>query len=190
MLPAKHKGSSRQKGFTLVEILIAVCVIAILIAIAIPAYMGYADKAKTAVLKTNKAIFFDMVYIYSIDYDKSDWYDSWNHNGDDSLNNYIEQELEIIIDGTCENDINLINPYSGKKSILDYNGTLSSGDGYCPAVFLTANNAYAYGGTGSTKNIIGTIVAYFKVGASTTEYIEIYYVNKDGTKSDDCMKIN
>ena len=75
-------------------------------------------------------------------------------------------------------------------SILDYNQTLSSGDGYCPAVFLTANASYSYAATASTQNLIGTIVAYFKVTGATTDHIEIYYVNKDGTKSDTSMMVD
>ncbi len=190
MLPEKHRRRpSRHKGFTMVEMLIVVGILALLIALAIPAYTSYVEKTRIVVLQANTAIFANLVRVYSIDYDKSDWYDSWSHNGDGSLNNYIEQELEIINSGTPENDINLINPYSSKKSILDYDHTLGSGDGYCPAVFLTGNDSYSYAGTGSVNNIIGTIVAYFKVSGNTTEYIEIYYVTKDGTKSDDCRKL-
>lgn len=69
-------------------------------------------------------------------------------------------------------------------SILDYNNTLSSGDGFCPAVFMTDNSSYSYEVEADTKNIIGTIVVYFKVDVDGTEYIEFYFIKKDGTKSE------
>jgi len=176
--------SSKKYGFTLVEVIVVLAILAIITAITIPVLTGYIDKAKETTLISNMSYINKMVYLYSTEYEKSDWYGSYSEDDKTSLNNFLELEWEAINNGTYENNITLKNPYSDKMSILDYNKTLSSGDGYCPAVFLTANNSYAYDtGTGSTKNIIGTIVIYFKVTGNTTEYITIYYVDKDGAKS-------
>lgn len=172
-----------KKGFTLVELIIVLAVILILAAVSVSVYTGVVARANEAVLKTNTTTVKQLIALYGLEYDKEKWYGSWSADGDETLNNRVELELEIMISGHYANDISLKNPYSGKKSVLDYDKTLSSGDGYCPAVFLTANNSYAHTGTGSTKNLIGTIVAYFKTSGGTTEYIEIYFINKNGTKS-------
>ena len=177
-------GPSKHQGFTLVEIIIVLAIIAILTAIMIPALTGWIDKAKEKKLDVNMSQIAELVYLYSFDYDKSDWHGSWSQNNKDTLNNFLEIEWELIENGTYKNNLGLVNPYSGKMSILDYFTTLGSGDGCRPAIFLTATEAYAYEtGIGSTNNLIGTIVLFFKASGSTTEYIEIYYVKKDGKKS-------
>jgi prepilin-type N-terminal cleavage/methylation domain-containing protein len=181
---------SDHRGFSLIELVIVIAITAALAGILSLSVMGYAAKAKKIVLESNMSDFSRMVSIYSVNYPKNDWYDSWSHDGNGSLNNFIEQELEVINSGTYENNISLANPYSNKMSILDYDKTLNSGDGYRLAVFLTANASYSYAATANTQNLIGTIVAYFKVTGTTTDHIEIYYVNKDGTKSDSSITID
>lgn len=45
----------RQKGFTLVELLVALAIIATLLSLAAPRYTGSVDKAKEAILRENLA---------------------------------------------------------------------------------------------------------------------------------------
>ena len=185
--PADYAGT--EKGFTIIQLVIVMAIITIIAVIAIPVYLNVIEDAKQKVLVANTGEVAKLTAVYSYAYDQEDWYDSWNNDGDGSLNNFLELELEIINDGTYENNISLKNPYSGKMSILDYDKTLSSGDGFCPAVFLTANSAYSSTGGGSTANILGTIVVYFKLSGGVTEYMQVYYVNEDGTKSEDVIRV-
>lgn len=178
-----------NQGFTLVELLICIAIIAILLAIAIPTFMAQTEKAKIAVLKHNTQIVHELILVNSLDYSKDKWQGAYNDNNDETLNNFIESTLEKMNGSTYENKINLINPYSKKLSILDYGSTLGSGDGKNPALFLTANSNYSYAGSGSTNNIRGTIVAYFQVSGGVTDHIEIYFVDGDGAKSDSTMRI-
>ena len=184
MLVEYREKTFGKKGFSLVELIVVIAIIAVVTAIAVPSYIGYIAKAKTRVLENNAAGLADMIQIYAIDYGKNDWYGNWNQDGTGTLNNFIEHDLEVVNNGTYENNVSIKNPYSGKMSVLDFNNTIGSGDGFCPAVFLTANTLYAYTGNGNTKNIIGTVVAYFDKDGNTTDQIEIYYVNKDGSKSE------
>lgn len=188
-LQIPYNSSFRKKGFTLVELIVVILIIAILTTIAITTYNKVTAKAKENVLEANTTTMIDLISVYMYDYDRELWHGVWNDDGDGTLNNFLELELEIINSGTYENNISLINPYSDKMSILDYNQTMSSGDGYRPAVFMTANQSYSYAGTGSTDNLIGTIVAYFSVSGGETEYIEVFYVKEDGSKSDNSVTL-
>lgn len=188
----KHKALSKlrfSKGFTLMEMLVVIAIIAILIAIAIPILSGQKEKTEQAVLKYNTRALYSIVMAYSFNYSKDDWYGDYKDNDFNSLNNCIEKEYETIVDGTYENHINLINPYSKHLSIVDFTDPLSSSykdpEGYCPAVFLTANPSYSYSSDdGDTSKLIGTIVVFFDFDDNTTDHLEFYYVNQDGSKSD------
>ncbi len=193
-MPVKQRNKTNgNKGFSLVELIIAVAILAVITAIIVPSYLKYIEKSKKAVLENNAAGLADMVQIYAIDFGKSDWYGSWSSyvdghgDAESSLNNYIEYELEVINDGSYENNVSLKNPYSGKMSVLDKNLPNEPGDGYRPAVFLTYDSDYAHEGSGDTDTIIGTIVVYFETGndsSGPTDHIEVYYINKDGSHSD------
>lgn len=54
----------RQAGFTLVELLVVMAIIAVLLTLAAPHYIGNVDKAKEAVLKQNLALTRDALEKY------------------------------------------------------------------------------------------------------------------------------
>lgn len=169
-----------KRGFTLVEILIVIVIIAILVAIAVPKFISIASKAEESVWKYNSTY---LVKIFALNIYKYEGEARYSANAaDDSLNNFLYNDLE----GYQENDNrdNIKNPKSRSKKILHGNspvgGTIENGRN--PAVFITGNPAYSHTGTGSTENLIGSIVAY--INQSEPYNVQVYYIDRDGEKSD------
>lgn len=178
-----------SNGFTLIELVVVIAIITILAAISVIAYARITETTRTNVLKANTSTLESLLRVYGVNYEKDKWYGNWSADGDGTLNNFMESHLETMQSGHYSNDANFVNPISQNMSVLDYSSTLSSGDGYRPAIFMTSNTAYSYTGTGSTANIIGTIVAYFHVSSGITEYIDLYFVDQNGVKSEFTKRI-
>jgi len=66
--------ADRRKGFTLVELLVVLAIIATLLAIAVPRYFQHVDRSKEAVLRENLAAVRDAIDQYHAD--KGRWPDS------------------------------------------------------------------------------------------------------------------
>ncbi len=169
-----------KEGFTLVEILIVVIIIGVLIAIAIPKFVNIATAAENAVLKYNST-YLVKIFAFNINrYEREDRYA--NIGSSEGLNNFLEDEVE----GTQAegNENNIQNPKSGSKKILHSNSPVSGtiANGRNPAVFITGNSSYSYLGTGSTENLISTIVVYFN--QSDPYNVQVYYIDSDGEKAD------
>ena len=179
-----------NKGFTLLQIVIVIAIIAILSAVAVASFANLPQKAEDTMLTANAKILATTISTKLPFYENENWYiDSVGINYD-CVNDDLEAELEMIKDGHYSNANAYKNPVSSSEAILDYSNTLGSGDGYCPAVFMTQTAAYAHTGKGSTGNLIGSVVAYFHADGSGTDYVEVYYVKRDGSKSDVTFKLN
>lgn len=73
MRPARMM-NARKKGFTLVELLVVLAIIATLLTIAVPRYFRHVDRSKEAVLRENLAVVRDAIDQYHAD--KGRWPDS------------------------------------------------------------------------------------------------------------------
>ena len=62
------KYSRNQKGFTLIELMVVIVIIGILVAIALPNFIGAQDRAKLANVKSNMHTFQTIVETYAVDW--------------------------------------------------------------------------------------------------------------------------
>jgi prepilin-type N-terminal cleavage/methylation domain-containing protein len=186
--------SSRQNGFTLVELLIVIIVVGILAAIAIPVYAGQREKAKTTSLKgsarivviqattclTNSAL--RPAYTQSAGTATSAAQLSAAQR---NVSNALEAALENGIEGS--NGDGLTNPYSRKKTILNLSSATLSAANATPAVLITNATGCRYASfqtqsAAIRNNLRGTVIACWNTLAAVNA-IQVYYVDKNGTKS-------
>lgn len=120
-------GGSKQKGFTIVELLIVIVVIAILAAITIVAYNGIQARARDAQRSSDISSLAKGLELYYID--KGEYPDSYN-GGTTSAGNYWTSTA----DGSWVTFLNRLAPYmkaAGLKDPVSTPGTDSRyGSGY------------------------------------------------------------
>lgn len=175
-----------KNGFTLVEIMIVVVIIAILVGIAVPIFVDVADGARHAVWKYNSTYVVKVVALNIANYEPGQRYSEPVGVGggysEDSLRNFLLKELEYY--QVDDNKDKIVNPRSRSRKVLNAEnpsgGNVS--DGKNAAVFITGNSGYSHGGSGSTDNLLGTIVAYFN--QADPYNVQVYYVDGDGVKSE------
>jgi|GEM_PF-2370057 len=192
----KKNSKQRTAGFTLVELIVVLVILAIIAAFTVPAMLGYIDDAREGQLDVSAGTVADMISAEAVAFDQDDWYGDWREyykpghtledtkltESDLSLNNYIEYHWENTSgdadDLSYYNDVDIVNPYSDNTTLLDYNSTFSSGEGLDPAVFMTKEEKFSYekieSATSDINHLIGTIVVYFDIDLSDTDNSDGY----------------
>jgi prepilin-type N-terminal cleavage/methylation domain-containing protein len=186
-----------DEGFSFIEVLVAMIIIGILAAIAIPVYINQRDKAKEAGLKLTAHHITIAAHSYVADGLSTVWTTSYaKTNGTLSTQaaTYASCALEENMKrggAAGTNAEGYSNPYSAKKLILNQ-AALPTGANVQPALWITqpSSTTYRYASfpTNSTTkaDLAGSVVACWNTGTST---IEIFFVNKNGRKSATCTYI-
>ena len=190
-------GPARQRGFTLVELLIVIIIIGVLAAIAIPAYTAQRDKAKVSALALNAR----HVMITAHSYVAHDLNTSWQTthaltNG--TLSTYAFTHVSSALEENTKlggaagtNAIGYKNPYSGKTLVLNQ-AALPTGANVQPTVWIAqpSSNTYRYASfptNATTKaDLAGSVVVCWN---TSTSKMEIFFVDKNGKKSATCYYI-
>ena len=145
-----------KKGFTLIELITTIGVIAILVLLASPRTLSYLEEAKTTRIKYDIKIAEQQVSNYFVDREEN------------SLEEIIESEL---------NDENLVY-YNSKGEKLDYSEALyDENDVYIGPFYLlkTSNEVY----TGDISKSINSSLKGMFISNSKSK---VYYVEKSGDK--------
>lgn len=134
---------SNEKGFTLIELMVVIVIIGILVAIALPNFMGATDRAKVANTKANMHTGQTMMETYAID---------WGGLYPDSTTNLLNEAGSNNYLKTFRNPIGTGNAYeTASATITTSANTYTKGAVYYN--FDSATRYYIYGADSSGKAI-------------------------------------
>jgi prepilin-type N-terminal cleavage/methylation domain-containing protein len=132
-LPAKPRG--RERGFTMIELLVVVAIIGALAAIAIPAYFSYVNKAKLTVAINTMSTIRKTLEAFNIDYGE---FPEPPINFATGLDNLGRTVFPPILRENIDNDLQSIDSYT--LAGADYTVIATAKDSANTVLTLTPQN--------------------------------------------------
>ncbi len=110
----------KRKGFTLIELIVVIAVLAILVTIGVPRYLGYTKDAEKATMQADTKIIEQAVYQYALNND-----DAWPYLNEEVTVDWTKagKELKDVIGENAKAhkiDFEKIDPYIRSLSTKDY----------------------------------------------------------------------
>jgi prepilin-type N-terminal cleavage/methylation domain-containing protein len=178
-------GARDRGGFTLVELIIALGIVAILAAIAVPVYASQSALAGTAVLKANTRDVKIKLTSFILDGLDTPYRAASQdaYAGASSAEGYISIALANTLGdaGATGSPEALDNPISGSSQVVNAPGTIPDGCGTPPAVFITNGTRFLYSEIAPKRVwLAGTIMVVWN---SAMGRIELFWMDENGTKS-------
>lgn len=185
------KSSNKNKGFSLIELIIIISILGVLAGVSAPSLTGYINKARVSILKSNADTVRRFVEYSLVNYDKDHLFSNSDNSGSTNYEakQYLSQYMEAYFEqaGYGNNNFSIINPYSKKDGILNYSN-YKLNEPYCNQAIVISNSAdlrhssTALSAANGKKYLKGSIVISAINGNNT---IEVYYVDNNGIKSAD-----
>jgi prepilin-type N-terminal cleavage/methylation domain-containing protein len=143
----------KQGGFTLIELMVVIVIIGILVAIALPNFIGAQDRAKISSVKANMHTFQTIAETYAVDW------------GGVYANNVSTMSTEAITPGRAYWK-DFTNPFSS---------TSGNTKSYSDMTTSVAGTATVFG-----ASVVPGIVLYNAIGGSSATKYFVYGANKAG----------